>query len=185
MKKSSVRILFFSFFLLFSPFFLSSLFAQSNSDYIVKYFVDNFGDPTDHKYLYSVVNGKFSNSATKDSLLLVGVLVADQEISFKLLEYGNNQVAGSDYTSYVFMMKFPDGHVFQKTVKIDKFTGRLNIAQYFDSSVDFDVLFNGSALMKIYIYEKDRPYANYSFTVTFPSKEFISNNLGSDFFWIQ
>jgi len=177
--------LFSVFFLLIAPLFISPLFAQANSDYIVKYYVDNFGDPTDHKYLYSVVTGKFSNSATKDSLLLVGVLISDYEISFELNEYGDNQVAGSDYTSYVFMMKFPDGHVFQKTVKIDKFTSRLDIAHYFDSSVDFDVIFNGSALLKIYIYDKDRPYTNYSFAVTFPSKEFITNNLGSDFFWVQ
>jgi len=159
--------------------------AQSDSNYIVNYFVDDFGDPTEHKYLFTIVTGKFSNSATKDSILKVGVIIADSEISFALYEYGSNRVTGSDYTDYVIKMKFPNGHIIEKTTKIDKYSGRLEISSIFDSSIDFDTMFSGNAPIKIYIYEKDRPYANYSFSVTFASKEFISNNLGSDFFWIQ
>jgi hypothetical protein len=185
MKKYKNSIVFFSFFLFFTPFFLSPLFAQSDSDYIVKYFVDDFGDPTDHKYLFTMVTGKFSNSATKDSTLNVGVIISDIEISFMLFEYGSSRVIGSDYTSYVLKMKFPDGQIFEKTTKIDKYTSRLILSKLFDSSIDFETLFSGSAPMKIFIYEKDRPYTNYSFTIKFPSKDYIKNNLGSDFFWIQ
>ena len=181
MKHSKICILSFIF-LLFAS---SAIFAQSDSDYIVKHFVDDFGDPTDHKYLLAVVSGKFSNSATRDSLLLVRVLIANEEISFKLYEYGKNEVTGSDYTQYVIKMKFPDGNIIEKTAKIDTYTSRLDISHLFDSSIDFETMFSGIAPIKVYIYEKDRPYTNYSFSVTFPSKEFIRNNLGSDFFWIQ
>ncbi len=184
MKTNKNSIVFFSFFFFLSSIFLSPLFAQSDSDYVVKYFVDDFGDPTDHKYLFTVVTGKFSNSATKDSKLAVGVIIADSEISFILYEYGSNRVTGSEYDTYILKMKFPDGYVFEKSTKIDKYSSRLILSKLFDSSIDFDTMFSGSAPMKIYIYEKDRPYTNYSFSVTFPSKDYIKSNLG-DIFWIQ
>lgn len=184
MKISKNSFAFFSFFFILSSIFLHPLFAQTDSDYAVKYFVDDFGDPTDHKYLFTVVTGKFSNSATKDSKLAVGVIVADTEISFLLYEYGSNRVTGSDYDTYILKMKFPDGYIFEKSTKIDKYSSRLLLSELFDSSIDFDTMFSGSALLKVYIYEKDRPYTNYSFSVTFPSKDYIKSTLG-DIFWIQ
>ena len=62
----------------------------------LKYFVDEFGDPTDSGYIASeTLEGKFSNSATTDSQLLAYFIIDDSDISLKLFEYGSQVVKGS------------------------------------------------------------------------------------------
>jgi len=62
----------------------------------IKYFVDDFGDPTDEGYVVSeALEGKFSNSATTDSQLLAFFIIDDSDITLKLFEYGSQMVKGS------------------------------------------------------------------------------------------
>lgn len=64
-----------------------------------KYYVDDFGDPTDTPYIKGKFEGTFSNSATDNSKLKVNVLI-DAEglgdnltIHFNLFEYGEYKAA--------------------------------------------------------------------------------------------
>ena len=75
-------------------------------DWAIGYYVDEFEEPTDDAYITNTqyIIGKFSNSATSNSELLVQVLVDDEKVSIFLYEYGDNLVKNSssnyneDYT---------------------------------------------------------------------------------------
>lgn len=78
--------------------------AQANQHtWNVGNYVNEFGDPTGFKYVYTETTGRFSNSATNNSALTVVVMPFRGEnihgdtlgnVSFKLLEYGNHWVKG-------------------------------------------------------------------------------------------
>lgn len=52
-------------------------------------FVDEFDNPTGEKYLRTIATGQFSNSATTDSELIAGLIVTEDYIVIRLLEYGS------------------------------------------------------------------------------------------------
>jgi len=56
----------------------------------VRSYVDDFGDPTSDKYVFAIVEGSFSNSATTNSDLIVKVLIDESMIRFDLYEYARN-----------------------------------------------------------------------------------------------
>lgn len=66
------------------------------------YFVDEWGDEDKNSpYLYTETsNGKFSNSATVNSELTVGVIVSDDYAGFILYEYGYSDVVSSSGEEY-------------------------------------------------------------------------------------
>ena len=70
----------------------SSANSEEYGNWSLKYFVDEFGDKTDSKYIIiSDRDGSFSNSATQGSLLYVRMLIDSRYIDrpyFKLYEYG-------------------------------------------------------------------------------------------------
>lgn len=53
-------------------------------------YVDDFGEPTKHGYVYTEVYGTFSNSATTDSKLRVKLLIDESSMRVQLYEYGGN-----------------------------------------------------------------------------------------------
>lgn len=61
-------------------------------NWLVKYYVDKFGDETDKPYLFTGVLGTFSNSATDGSDLLVEFLIEPDETNIMLFEYGSQKV---------------------------------------------------------------------------------------------
>tara|TARA_B110001450_G_C17578551_1_gene463906 strand:- start:93 stop:722 length:630 start_codon:yes stop_codon:yes gene_type:complete len=81
----------------------------------IKYFVDDFGDPTDQGYIASQywkdVKGTFSNSATSNSDLNVFILIrSSSDISVQLYEYaGNNPVKAYSTDDYSISVKDSNG----------------------------------------------------------------------------
>lgn len=75
-------------------------------DWIEGYYVDEFNEPTDDRYItnYQRIKGVFSNSATTDSLLKVEFAIDEDSIGIFLYEYGDSLVKNSfsnyndDYT---------------------------------------------------------------------------------------
>lgn len=66
-----------------------------NSDvWVVGYYVDEFNEPTDERYVTNIENivGKFSNSATTDSNLVVQFAIDNDYVCIFLYEYGRNLV---------------------------------------------------------------------------------------------
>ena len=90
----------------------SSANSEEYGNWSLKYFVDEFGDKTDSKYIIiSDRDGSFSNSATQGSLLYVRMLIDSRYIDrpyFKLYEYGRENPLKGYYS---------DGHRYTCTVK--------------------------------------------------------------------
>ena len=90
----------------------SSANSEEYGNWSLKYFVDEFGDKTDSKYIIiSDRDGSFSNSATQGSLLYVSMLIGSSYLNFpyfKLYEYGRNNPLKGYYS---------DGHRYTCSIK--------------------------------------------------------------------
>ena len=90
----------------------SSANSEEYGNWSLKYFVDEFGDKTDNKYIIiSDWDGSFSNSATQGSLLNVSMLIASSYLNFpyfKLYEYGRNNPLKGYYS---------DGHKYTCSIR--------------------------------------------------------------------
>jgi hypothetical protein len=79
----------------------------------IKYYVDDFGDPTDEGYIAHdyYIKGTFSNSATTDSNLNVFFLISGADnIAVQLYEYaGNNPVKAYGTNEYQIIVKDSNG----------------------------------------------------------------------------
>lgn len=76
------------------------------------YYVDSFGDPTDEPYMYAVVDGTFSNTATMRSRVQVVIYYSNNittpygnVFSFRLLEYGEVKATFSKYDDINIQIK--------------------------------------------------------------------------------
>jgi len=78
----------------------------------VRYYVDNFNEPTKTPYITNpqLIVGIFSNTATQDSPLQVKFLIDSAEsIDIQLYEYaGNNPVKAGVYDDYVVLVRDKD-----------------------------------------------------------------------------
>ena len=64
-----------------------------NGVWLVKNYVDEFGNPTDNKYITTSTIGTFSNSATNGSKLIAGIIVNKNDVEIELLEYGSYPIS--------------------------------------------------------------------------------------------
>ena len=102
-------------------------------DWEVKYFVDEFGDPTNTGYITTkeLISGSFSNSATNNADLLAQFLIKDSaNVGLKLYEYKSNVVKAYSTKSYSVIIKDSDGEKHSMTCNIYKGGDRL----YLDDS---------------------------------------------------
>lgn len=76
----------------------------------IKNYSDDFGEPTDNKYLVLMGDGIFSNSATSNSRLQVVFFIDGDSFSFRLFEYGSSPVKDDDH-AYVTRIKDSEGVV--------------------------------------------------------------------------
>lgn len=143
--------------------------SKEIGDWIIRYYVDEFNQPTDEPYVInkSHIQGTFSNSATTNSRLYVELLVDKGNVCIFLYEYGSSLV--KNYSSrynefYNIVMRTSDGE--KITIGGRIFAGGDRIVIY-----DEDVAAVVEALMynesvSFYIEESERPICNYLFTVT-------------------
>ena len=102
-------------------------------DWEVKYFVDEFGDPTNTGYITTkeLISGSFSNSATNNADLLAQFLIKDSaNVGLKLYEYKSNVVKAYSTKSYSAFIKDSEGKKHSMTCNIYKGGDRL----YLDDS---------------------------------------------------
>jgi hypothetical protein len=99
-----------------------------DKDYIgvweIKYFVDDFGDFTDERYITNInwIKGKFSNSATENSKLNVMFLISKKDYTIKLFEYAKNNPL-KQVSKYTVLIKDKNDKVFE--LKAENLTDRL------------------------------------------------------------
>lgn len=115
---------------------------------------DEFGEKTSDKYLLLQGTGVFSNSATTNSRLLVGMYVmgSDDSVCFLLGEYGTNVVKTSD--TYDVHAKDAKGQVYNMTLEGDPNTGRLT-PSYYDSAT-LQHLLNSDGIVMFSVRERNR-----------------------------
>ena len=98
-------------FLVFLIFLSSNVIAENYGNWLQSSFVDEFGDETEDKFIaISTSDGKFSNSATQNSNLMVSILLAKEHLNRPVMtfyEYGSNPVQGyyTDGHKYTCKMK--------------------------------------------------------------------------------
>ena len=89
--------------------------SVSDTDWIVKYFVDEFERPTEDPYLQLSFEGSFSNSVTDKAKLTGRIIVDDEFIGIYLNEYGSNPVKNyyrDEKTFYMTVLE-EDGNTYK------------------------------------------------------------------------
>ena len=127
-----------------------------DSLWMVKYYVDEFKQPTDEAYIANSewFEGTFSNTATTNSRLRASLLIEKDSFGIKLLEYGDNVVKGYQR----------DGHKYTVVALVDGEKTQGNGTLYKGSSViwlrdectnDFLDLLKSGKEMQIYLKQID------------------------------
>tara|TARA_Y100000768_G_scaffold216422_1_gene163101 strand:- start:1019 stop:1669 length:651 start_codon:yes stop_codon:yes gene_type:complete len=96
-------------------------------DWSIRYYVDEFGDPTTSKYVSAFIqNGSFSNSAVTKRKLYSSIIVDDDDISIELSEYRIGEYVKGNDEQYIVKIKQNDEEpvAFVGTIKssIDRIT---------------------------------------------------------------
>ena len=82
--------------------------AGAEEGWDLRFYLDEFDDPTDHWYLVTNAEGTFNNSATTRSLLKGKILADEKDISFILYEYGDLQVINSSTKMREYQIRVKD-----------------------------------------------------------------------------
>ena len=136
----------------------------------IKYFVDDFGDPTNTGYITTkeLIVGSFSNSATSNADLLAKFIIKDSSnVGLKLYEYKSNVVKAYSTKSYSVIIKDSEGNKHSMTSKIYKGGDRLYIDDSYKKnhiSKFHNLLVKGGNLT-IIITESEYGLTNYKITV--------------------
>lgn len=99
---------------------LSSEPSDSTINWELKYYVDEFKEPTEEWYITNSEPfwGEFSNTATEGSEVTVKLLIDQEVLSIVLYEYGTNQVKNIFYNNdidYNITVRLPDGKDYETT----------------------------------------------------------------------
>lgn len=131
----------------------------------VRYYVDEFGEPTKQGYITNTLSivGTFSNTATQNSDLKVDFLITNSsKISIQLYEYaGNNPVKAYSSESYRVLIQDNDGNRLKLTAT--NYSDRLSF-DITESNQVHKVLMKGGTI-KFKIYEIETPTTEYDFTI--------------------
>jgi hypothetical protein len=131
----------------------------------VRYYVDDFGEPTTKNYVTNtdLILGIFSNTATQNSALAVRLMISSSsDISIQLFEYAhNNPVKASSPDSYRALVKDKDGNRYDLTAI--NYLDRLHFDKIASRKLH-NILMNGGTI-KVNIVEIDTPTTQYDFTI--------------------
>ena len=139
-------------------------------DWEIKYFVDEFGDPTNTGYITTkeLISGSFSNSATNNADLLAQFLIKDSaNVGLKLYEYKSNVVKAYSTKSYSVIIKDSEGKKHSMTCRIYKGGDRIYLDDSYKKnhiSKFHNLLVKGGDLT-IIITDNEYGLTNYKITV--------------------
>lgn len=137
--------------------------GESFGAWTVKYYVDEFNDPTSQKYITTelLLNGTFSNTATTNSKLTAKILVDSVFISFILYEYGSQQVKSGISDEYRISIKY--GY-HKTTIYGNMRTDRIAAYGSADEATLLEALTSGDTVT-FYIEDTKYRTSNYLFSV--------------------
>lgn len=142
---------------------------ELDEEWILKYYVDEFNQPTNEWYVTSkyLFTGVFSNSATTNSLLYANIMVDADGTSIVLYEYGKNQVKDYSETTYNILVRDSYGTDYKFYGVMYSGGDRIYIEtgyhDYSQPNKFIELLKNGD--LQIVIYDKKYAMSKYSFTV--------------------
>lgn len=138
---------------------------NNTGGWVVQHYVDNFGEPTNEKYITTkdIIKGTFSNSATQDSSLSVYFLISSSSnVNIMLYEYsGNNPVKA--YSKTMYRVNLQDSFGNRYTLRAANYNDRLNFNS--DDSMKIHKAFLAGGIVKFRIAEEEYRTTNYSFDV--------------------
>lgn len=139
--------------------------TNEESNWVLKYYVDEFKNPTNEAYIGNVnmIQGTFSNAVTTDSKLQVRFLIEDY-FTFCLYEYGSNLVKAGSYTGvdYDILMLDTEGNKIPLVGTMHKNGDRIIITKDYKEAFIEALKKDGTISMKVT--EKERPTTSYLFT---------------------
>lgn len=97
--------------------------------WLLNYFINDFGEKTNEKYLSLVGHGFFSNSATTNSKLSAILIVSKNKYMIRLVEYDSYVVKDSE--DCIFKIKDSDGFIYEDSFNNSK-DGFLTCSSYGD-----------------------------------------------------
>ena len=99
-----------------------------NGVWLVKNYVDEFGNPTDNIFIATTSIGAFSNSATNGSKLLAGIIVNRNDVEINLLEYGSHPISVVGSSASIKVKMSVNGETIDVgEATFNKYTKRLTI----------------------------------------------------------
>ena len=141
--------------------------APKEDDWILKYYVDEFDQPTSDWYITNsqLITGKFSNSATTNSKLTVRVLIDSGDICFMLYEYGRSQVKNSYSKNKYYDIRMKDTDGAEHELEGGIVSGGDRIAFLEASRQKVLTALKKPGTVSFYIVESDRTTTNYLFSL--------------------
>lgn len=141
--------------------------APKEDDWILKYYVDDYDQPTSDWYITNseLITGKFSNSATTNSKLSVRVVIDSNYICFVLYEYGSHQVKNSYSKNRYYDMRMKDADGVEHELGGGIVAGGDRILLSNDSRQKVLTALKKQGTLSFYIAEADRTTTNYRFSM--------------------
>jgi hypothetical protein len=142
-------------------------FQSVNAQWVKKYYVDDFGDPTTDGYETFMATGTFSNSATTNSECAFKFVKDDTSLMIHVYEYQTKKANSIEATFESIKLKTPSGNI--ETIKKVFFTKSGSLYFSKEELVKIlDVLSEkGSYTM---IFERTSKYSNSSYKAKFSIK---------------
>ena len=135
-----------------------------------RFFVDDFGDPTDQAYYTTRMYGTFSNSATTNSLAEATILVdpsnEDASVAIILYEYGDHQVKNPYESIQEYEVQIKDTNGIVHSYEGYMYSDRIYLydSEYLSWSPIEDIFARGGKIQFV-IRPKDDKITKYSFTI--------------------
>lgn len=141
--------------------------AAKKEDWVLKYYVDEFDQPTSDWYISNrlLITGKFSNSATTNSKLSVQLLLDSEDICFVLYEYGNNKVKNSYSRNKYYDIKMKDANGTEYTLQGGIVSGGDRIALLSQYRKTVLKALKQEGTVSFYIQDSERTVVSYLFSV--------------------
>lgn len=142
-------------------------FQSANAQWVKKYYVDDFGDPTTDGYETFMAMGTFSNSATTNSECAFKFVKDDTSLMIHVYEYQTKKANSIEATFESIKLKTPSGNI--ETIKKVFFTksGSLYFSKEELAKVLGVLSEKGSYTM---IFERTSKYSNSSYKAKFSIK---------------
>jgi hypothetical protein len=122
-----------------------------NAQWVKKFYVDDFGDPTTDSYESFMAQGTFSNSATQDSRATYQLMNDGERFLIYIYEYGSRLATKVSSTFQTVKIKTPSGDVvtindafFNKSGYLQfKYIKYTKIIETISTPGDYIIIFSG------------------------------------------